>query len=74
VFAADAGAMEPTTCDQVTPVRNTILMYAGWLTTGRQVSRDFQWSFVMEPVMELGSEFRAHATGDVQCSTLFDPV
>src|SRR5262245_56157821 len=24
---------------------------------GRQVSRDFQWSFVMEPAMELGSEF-----------------
>jgi len=42
--------------------------------SGRQVSRDFQWSFDMEPAMELGSEFRAHATGDRQCSTLFDPV
>jgi len=23
---------------------------------GRQVSRDFQWCFIMEPAMELGSE------------------
>jgi hypothetical protein len=28
----------------------------------------------MKPAMELGSEFRAHATGDDQYSKLFDPV